>query len=61
MNTSTEYKEGYELGIADCEYALKCSLSALNQHLMFWRGKESEDEEEAGYIQALMDCEKKLC
>jgi len=28
---------------------------------MFWRGKEPEDEEEAGYIQALMDCEKKLC
>lgn len=55
------FQNGYHLGVQDCEYALKCSLSALKQHLMFWRGKEPEDEEEAGYIQALMDCEKKLC
>ena len=55
------FQDGYNLGVQDCEYALKCSLSALKQHLMLWRGKEPEDDEGAGYVQALVDCEKKLC
>ena len=49
------FQDGYHLGVQDCEYALKCSLSALKQHLMFWIGKEPEDEEEDGYITALRD------
>ena len=61
MNTSTEYKEGYGLGIADCEHAIKLGYSVLVQHLKHWESYTAQDEEEAGYIQALLDCEKKLC
>jgi hypothetical protein len=60
MNTSTEYKEGYELGIADCEHAIKLGYSVLVQHLKHWEGYTAQDDEDKGYIQALKDFEDKL-
>jgi len=64
MNTSTEYNEGYRLGVEDCEYAIKLGYSALVQHLKHWEGCPSQDDEDKGdilgYIQALKDFEDKL-
>lgn len=61
MKTSTEYKEGYELGIADCEHAIKFGCcSVLVQHLKHWEGYTAQDDEDKGYIQALKDFEDKL-
>ena len=64
MNTSTEYNEGYRLGVEDCEYAIKLGYSALVQHLKHWEGCPSQDDEDKenilGYLQALKDFEDKL-
>jgi len=60
VNTSTEYKEGYELGIADCEHAIKLGYSVLVQHLKHWGSYTAQDDEDKGYIQALKDFEDKL-
>jgi hypothetical protein len=64
MKTSTEYNEGYRLGVEDCEYAIKLGYSALVQHLKHWEGCPSQDDEDKenilGYLQALKDFEDKL-
>jgi len=60
MNTSTEYKEGYRLGVEDCEYAIKLGCSALVQHLKHWESYTAQDDEDKGYVQALKDFEDKL-
>jgi hypothetical protein len=60
MKTSTEYNEGYQLGVEDCEYAIKLGYSALVQHLKHWEGCPSQDDEDKGYLQALKDFEDKL-
>ena len=60
MNTSTEYKEGYRLGVEDCEHAIKLGYSVLVQHLKHWEGYIAQDDEDKGYIQALKDFEDKL-
>ena len=60
MDTSAEYKEGYELGIADCEHAIKLGYSVLVQHLKHWEGYTAQDDEDKGYLQALKDFEDKL-
>jgi len=60
MKTSTEYNEGYRLGVEDCEYAIKLGYSSLVQHLKHWEGCPSQDDEDRGYLQALKDFEDKL-
>lgn len=60
MKTSTEYKEGYELGIADCEHAVKLGYSVLVQHLKHWESYTAQDNEDMGYLKALKDFEDKL-
>jgi len=65
MSTSTEYKEGYELGVEDCEHAIKLGYSVLVQHLNHWEGafadkSQPQDDEDKGYVQALKDFEDKL-
>ena len=60
MNMSTEYNEGYRLGVEDCEYAIKLGYSVLVQHLKHWEGCPSQDDEDKGYLQALKDFEDKL-
>lgn len=60
MNTSVEYKEWYELGIADCEHAIKLGYSVLVQHLKHWESYTAQDDEDKGYLQALKDFEDKL-
>ena len=60
MNMSTEYNEGYRLGVEDCEYAIKLGYSVLVQHLKHWEGCPSQDDEDKGYLQALRDFEDKL-
>ena len=60
MNTSPEYKEGYQLGVDDCEHAIKLGYSVLVQHLKHWEGYTAQDDEDRGYLQALKDFEDKL-
>ena len=60
MNRSTEYKQGYQLGVEDCEHAIKLGYSVLVQHLKHWEGYAAQDDEDRGYIQALKDFEDKL-
>jgi len=64
MNTSIEYKEGYQLGVDDCEHAIKLGYSALVQHLKHWESYTAQDDEDKenilGYLQALKDFEDKL-
>ena len=60
MNMSTEYNEGYRLGVEDCEYAIKLGYSVLVQHLNHWEGYTAQDDEDKGYLQALKDFEDKL-
>jgi len=60
MNMSTEYKEGYELGIADCEHAIKLGYSVLVQHLKHWECYTAQDDEDRGYVQALKDFEDEM-
>ena len=64
MSTSAGYNEGYELGIADCEHAIKLGYSALVQHLKHWESYTAQDDEDKenilGYLQALKDFEDKL-
>ena len=64
MSKSTGYNEGYELGIADCEHAIKLGYSVLVQHLKHWESYTAQDEEDKenilGYLQALKDFEDKL-
>ena len=64
MNTSTEYNEGYRLGVEDCEHAIKLGYSVLVQHLKHWESYTAQDDEDKenilGYLQALKDFEDKL-
>ena len=60
MSTSAGYNEGYHLGIADCEHAIKLGYSALVQHLKHWESYTAQDDEDRGYLQALKDFEDKL-
>ena len=60
MKTSVEYKEGYQLGVEDCEHAIKLGYSVLVQHLKHWEGYTAQDDEDKGYVQALKDFEDKL-
>ena len=64
MNMSTEYNEGYRLGVEDCEHAIKLGYSVLVQHLKHWEGCIAQDDEDKenilGYLQALKDFEDKL-
>jgi len=60
VKTSIEYNEGYDLGLADCEHAIRLGYSVLVQHLNHWEGYTTQDEEDIGYLQALKDFEDKL-
>ena len=64
MKTSPEYKEGYQLGVDDCEHAIKLGYSVLVQHLKHWESYTAQDGEDKenilGYLQALKDFEDKL-
>lgn len=64
MKASTEYNEGYQLGVEDCEHAIKLGYSVLVQHLKHWESYTAQDDEDKGYIlgylQALKDFEDKL-
>ena len=60
MKASTEYTEGYQLGIADCEHAIKLGYNVLVQHLKHWESYTAQDDEDKGYLQALKDFEEKL-
>ena len=54
------FQEGYHLGIADCEHAIKLGYSVLVQHLKHWESYTPQDDEDRGYLQALKDFEDKL-